>query len=358
MLREIGSDFWDNIEHDNRSGFRVEGIHSCQWKQFYISGRSAIRAFARNVKVEYKRVLIPAFSCETVIVPFEKEGWEIAYYGICTNLSPNKQHLIECIECFHPSVVFVQSYFGFNTIGDFRDIIELCKKKGIVVIEDLTQCLFSDFKKTEAQYYVSSFRKFIAIPEGGVLLSQDDSVDGEIGEAIPGIVEIAKEAFGLKKKYMDGDVNISKEEFLEKYRNLKGYISEYSDVYKMNALSKEIFFHIDIQMLQQRRRENYKFLYETCKAISWMVPVLGMPNQMETPLYFPVYMLCADKRKKIQEYFASKNIYCPIVWPRYVERDKIDNDSIYIYEHILCIPCDQRYSTEEMYYITEVAKGI
>lgn len=358
MLREIGSDFWSNIEYETKREFRIEGIGCYQWKQFYISGRSAIRAFARNVKVSTRRVLIPAFNCETVIVPFEKEGWEIAYYGVHTDLRPNKQNLAECIEHFQPSVVLVQSYFGFDTVSGLEEIIALCKEKGILVLEDLTQCLFSDFKKTEAQYYVSSLRKFIAIPEGGILLSRGGSVDGEIREAVPDIAEAAKETFGLKKKYIDGDVSISKEEFLKKYRELKSLISEYSDVYKMNVLSKEILYRVDGQELRKSRRDNYKLLYGELKSVSWLTCIFENPKQTETPLYFPIYIHCSDKRKEVQSYLSSENIYCPIIWPRYMGQSEIDDDSNYIYDHILCIPCDQRYGAEEMQRIVQVIKKI
>lgn len=358
MLREIGSDFWSNIEHETKTEFCIEGIGCYQWKQFYISGRSAIRAFARNVEVLTKKVLIPAFSCETVIVPFEKEGWEIAYYGVHTNLRPNKQNLAECIEHFQPSVVLIQSYFGFDTASGLEDIIALCQKKGILVLEDLTQCLFSNFKKTEAQYYVSSLRKFIAIPEGGILLSQDECVGGEIREAVPDIVEAARAAFGLKKKYMDLDVSILKEEFLDKYKKVKELISKYSDVYKMNVVSKDILYHVDGQELRKRRRDNYKLLYAELKSVSWLTCIFENPKQTETPLYFPIYILCPDRRKEVQSYLSSENIFCPIIWPRYMKQNEIDDDSNYIYDHILCIPCDQRYGVEEMQRIIQAIKKI
>ncbi len=358
MLREIGSDFWNNIEHNNGLEFHIRGIGVCQGRQLYISGRSAIRAFARDVEVRTKKVLIPAFSCGTVIVPFVREGWEIAYYGIHRSLVPNKKNLIECIESFNPSVVFLQNYFGYDTLSGIENVIALCRQKNIVVIEDLTQCLFSAFKKTEADYYVSSFRKFIAIPEGGILLSKHASIEWEIKEAVPQILEVAREAFDIKKKYMEEDFSIQKEVFLEKYRNLKALIAEYSDIYQMNVESKKFLQCIDSQMLIQKRRENYKVLYHELGTVSWLTCIFGIPKSTETPLYFPVYINCSDKREEIQSYLSLENIYCPIVWPRYMRQSEIDNDSNYIYDHILCIPCDQRYGLEEMQRIVQVIKKL
>ncbi len=348
MLREIGSDFWEIPSHCNDQ-FQIAGIGHIANKQLYVSGRSAIRAFCRQIG-ENKKILIPMYTCETVIAPFEKEGWSISFYAIKRNLKPDLEDLRGKIEQYIPDAILVHSYFGFNTLDAIDDLLYICKEKGIIVLEDITQSLLSDFIKTGADYYVGSLRKFFAIPEGGVLLSASQELQSNSREPVSQIVELAKEAFSHKKAYMEED-DVRKEDFLAEYSIWKQCFVQYDDIYEMSEISQEIMRYMDVRDIKKKRRENYLFLYDNLKSIKEIEYVLGIPTEQEVPLYFPVYIKDKLERKPIQSYLADKNIYCPIIWPQYVSSDWIGSESKYVYEHILCIPIDQRYGQEEMLYI-------
>ena len=49
-----------------------------------------------------------------------------------------------------------------------------------------------------------------------------------------------------------------------------------------------------------------------------------------------------------QKELINNKIYCPIIWPRSNYIDTKYSNTEYIYEHILCIPCDQRYNIQDM----------
>ena len=82
---------------------------------------------------------------------------------------------------------------------------------------------------------------------------------------------------------------------------------------------------------------------------------MSLPKNV-TPLYFPV--ICIEDRKSVQEYLREKKIYAPIVWPKPSYITERINEADFFYEHLLCIPCDQRYGIEEMKYIVECCNKI
>ena len=50
----------------------------------------------------------------------------------------------------------------------------------------------------------------------------------------------------------------------------------------------------------------------------------------------------------VQHNLAKEHIYAPVLWPRAYDNVLIDDDVIHIYDHILMIPIDQRYGTDDM----------
>lgn len=349
-MREIGSDFWADITTEKQA-FQMPGINMKISSDYFVSGRSAIRALARGLNVN-KKILLPAYTCETVIIPFEKERWEIMYYSIDTHFKIDGRDLLQKIDEFAPSAILVQNYFGFHTLADFDYIRDICIKKGVLVVEDLTQCLLSEFDKTKADYYVSSLRKFFAIPEGGILATSRKNLFYKMN-AETNIYSLAMEAFELKNKYINFAADVSKECFFNKYTEWKNKLSSYDEIYQMGQQSKELLETIDLKIIKKKRKKNFEFLLEGLSNVKWLKICFDTPTDDEIPLYFPIYVKESSKRKEVQKYMAEQNIYCPIVWPRYMNLEMIDKSSDYIYEHILCIPCDQRYGKEDMKKITE-----
>ena len=142
MITEIGSNFWETecLEKGNNS--------LLWWKQddyniqYYKSGRNAIKALCKNIGLR-KKVAIPIYTCDTVIQPFLDEKWDVVFYKINKDLSICDQSLDDVVNKDKPDVIFFHSFFGFNTYGNTENIIKY-KNQGIVIVEDLTQSLFSN----------------------------------------------------------------------------------------------------------------------------------------------------------------------------------------------------------------------
>jgi dTDP-4-amino-4,6-dideoxygalactose transaminase len=353
---EIGSDFWqiDNEKHnDSKLWWETKPYKH----QYFKSGRNAIKALCQITGRESTRVLLPVYTCETVIQPFLDEGWDVEYYYINKNLSINLKDFLKKINTFKPDVVYFQSYFGFDTLAGSETLVNELHDRKIFVVEDITQSLFSSHFIEKADYYVTSFRKFFAIPDGGCLFSATNSIDIAKKISDSRILQTAMSAFEKKRKYFENPSADKKEEFRKQYQILNQLISDNDDVSDISNESINVIEGCDKDFIQQKRKVNHDTLYAGLKEVDKLICIFDCTKDDETPLYLPVYVESLD-RKELQRELAERNIYCPVIWPKPNEIDCLDESAKYIYENILCFPIDQRYDEEDMMWIISTLKEI
>jgi hypothetical protein len=70
---------------------------------------------------------------------------------------------------------------------------------------------------------------------------------------------------------------------------------------------------------------------------------------------FPVFV--DEGRKELQQFLVKNKIYPTIIWACPDDLlEKVDSTAKYIYDHILCFHCDQRYDLDDMERIGSVIK--
>lgn len=350
MWSEVGSDFWEYSigEYENEEMFFWSNKN--YKKQYLKSGRNAIKAICKVLSECKKKVMLPIYTCETVISPFIDEGWEVCFYKLNRDLSINENVFKHIYDTEQPSVVLVHSYFGFNTIKDELSL-EYCKSKGAIIVEDMTQSLFSEHHIACADYYVASFRKFLAIPNGGVIASKRTLKNIIIKESDAEIDRVALKAFELKADYFKEETEEKKVAFREEYQSIAKIISKNDDIEEISAISKKIIFSCDFNLIADSRRNNYNMIFDALRELGYIKPVLNMELDDCVPLYLPVYV---DDRESLQSFLRDEQIYCPIIWKKPSQVLIEDVETEYMYEHMLCIPIDQRYGSEEMNKIIKV----
>lgn len=354
MKKEIGSDFWEyDDSFTDRKEFNIDEIGYHYFQDFFKSGRSALYYLADHLKQTRNVILMPAFTCVTVVEPFRLNGWEIYYYDIDTDLEPNLSSLKQKIQDHRPSAILLHGYFGFCTLTNVYEYISFLREQGIVIIEDITQIFYSSYQKTNADYYVASLRKWNALPEGGIILSRKKlNIVYKEYPLEKRLITTFIEACDLKNKYINNGID-NKKIFLSKYEECKKMLDETYDIYPMSKYSKAILNNYKPSDMTEIRRKNYRYLLKGIIKIAAIKPIFDYINETITPLYFPIYVLESKNRIKLQTFLATKNIYCPIIWPKFYNYDRLSHEARYIYDHILCIPCDQRYSKDEMNYILD-----
>ncbi|MGI6064171.1 hypothetical protein [Blautia sp.] len=354
MYSEIGSFLWDYSSSISSPQSLLWWEKDAYQQLFFESGRNAIKALCKILNSTSKRVLLPVYTCHTVIQPFLDENWSIEFYNINTDLSIDQEDLESVSSLFKPSVVLFHSYFGFNTLIGMDSLLSVFRKRGIIIVEDITQSLFSEPNSIFADFYVASLRKFLAIPDGGVLVSCNPIDCVNVCPSDTRMVKTAIEAFDLKREYINGNQMVAKEMYLAAYSKYTEILSKNDKLKCISALALKIFKEKNIVDLIQKRKANYKYLFENIYEIGFLKPVCKLPKLGETPLYFPVYV--EENRDTFRSYMTQNNIYCPIIWPKsnYIVNMR---QSKYIYDKILCFPIDQRYCIDDMQYLCEVIRS-
>lgn len=351
-MREIGSDFWEIRECGTCDFLSFVGKTDSDNIALLKSGRNALKALC-NIMGEKKKVLLPAFTCSTVVEPFYENGFEAAYYDINEDFTVDGNSLTHKIEQEQPNLILVHSYWGFHTCGNVDKILQEFRSSGGVLVEDLTQSLFSENIRLEADYYVSSLRKFFAIPNGGFIMSKRAlNIETETDKS--GIDEIARETFMLKKDYI-AYRNDAKAEFKSGYKKINVIMEDNSAVYGISQMSEQILNTLDIECIKEQRIKNYNYLHnyvdKNCKKLTVAMAQAGMGK---VPLYFPVF---AKNRAEFQAYMSERDVYCPIIWPKSELIKGTFPNADNMYDNLICIPIDQRYTEEDMKHIGDVLSG-
>ena len=350
MNREIGSDFWEiSLEDKINNVFWWE---SEKYKtKYFISGRNALLGLCRLLESSKKRVILPGYTCSTVIDPFIQEKWKIEYYDINIDLSINIASLEKLIKEFKPTAILLHAYFGFKFKNNIEKILKLAKDNHIFIIEDLTQNLLSGEKNIEANFYISSMRKFLAVPDGGILISNEE-IMLECCEEKKQLIELSNKAFELKKVYMNTNDKETKKRFRELYVECHNILALNDELVNVSQQTLEIYKKTDLKKIKQKRLKNFNLLCERLKTNKKIRLIYKRARDTVIPLYLPLYVL-NNEREVLQKYLADNNIYCPIIWPRYNIIPQMSKETEYIYDNILCIPIDQRYDDKDMEYIAQ-----
>ena len=145
------------------------------WKYYTLtsSGREALSLLLENWQPEHKVVLLPEYLCHTEIEPFKKKGYKIVYYRINIDLTPVVASVDSVVSENPGACLYAQSYFGKDTLQSLRESFRKFRREyGVSIIEDRTQIWLSDTPIDSADFYVTSLRKWLEIPDGGLLSSQ------------------------------------------------------------------------------------------------------------------------------------------------------------------------------------------
>lgn len=354
MNKEIGSEFWlTKVPIENVKGI-PDWVNLWGYNVLTSSGRGAISLMLDLVEnnVVSKTVLLPAYICESVIIPFVKKGYTCYFYDIDHDLKPN----IESIEIYLKEEIGIflhMGYFGFLTNDNLFDCINQLKRAGTIIVEDVTHTLFSQHERyIENDYYIASLRKWMGLPSGGFLASKDNDVQCCLDEQSV-FSSIREEALLLKGDYIKSNNQELKQKFLSMFNKAENILYDDLSPYTIDDTSNSIINEVDIRELIIKRRENFTFLLKALENTEGIEPVFSKISDNICPLFFPVYL---DKeRERFRKFLIDESIYCPVHWP-ILQQMNILNYSLSkeIYDSILSIPCDQRYDLEDMKRIVSV----
>ena len=345
MKKEVGSIFPINSESINlaESG-KAEFAGN---RIFYSLCREALYDIALSHNDSNKIVLIPAYTCKTVITPFKEAGWKCVFYSINKNLRIDVQNLTATSAKYQPTLIVVHPYFGMDLNTEEVLILNELNAKGITIVLDLTQCIFSTCSYPFVSYTVGSYRKWFPIPDGGFLdynsnertILQPEEENLEFSER-----ELA--AMYLRNQYFGNGEQLTKDISIRLSKAADHIAESNITPHKMSLIAYNMLIREDSETNQHRRFENYSFLFKNVHESKMVEKVCKNLHEVTTaPLYFTIFV---QNRSTLQRLLAQDAIYAPVIWPVEDDAVLINEDVKYIYDHLLAIPCDQRYDEKDM----------
>lgn len=356
MLSEIGSNFWlDPNQHFKESPLGTPAQFHCKGCDFawLSTGRSAIKYVIKTIeqrKPNIKKVaVLPSFTCDTVFEPFLKMGYEVYYYPIEKDLTTTSDAILETVFKRDSSIVLFHRYFGFNTLDSQVDrMCDILRELGKFTIEDCTQCLYSDIPRAKSDFTVGSIRKWTGTPDGGfavcrsgAFINKPEKFDCELEDAKVR-ASYAKYNYLFEQK---GD----KSEMLALYRKAEDILDQQNDIYAISPMSTTVQSNLNVDDMVNKRRNNYNILRKSLNGP--INPLFSLDGNQVAPLYFPILV---EDRFLLQKHLVSNAIYAPVVWPKDNKQPVQCEGAENAYEHLLCIPIDQRYDSEDLNRVVEV----
>ncbi|PCD09420.1 hypothetical protein CMV16_03170 [Peribacillus simplex] len=352
---ELGSEFWLN---DELKAEKVSSIPT--WLEvgndnaLLLSGRSAIDFVLKDI-MKYRKlstVYFPSYCCQSMLQPFIDNGIHVEFYDVYNegkldfNINVNQ-------DC---DVFFAMNYFGF-TDGRMDDFIDRFKEKNIIVIEDSTHSLLSDFPcNKNSDYVIASIRKWLPIISGGLA----SKIQGEFSvktseETLHEMVNLRKSAMLDKARYIQGDETVEKANFLQKYSSSNAILLKNYSMYRIDNESLQFLHQTNKKTIVRSRRNNAKVIYNMFNELNEIKPLFPALNDDDCPLFVPVTMN-GKIRDLLRIYLIKNNVYYPIHWPKptIMEKQEI---SVNIIDNELSLICDQRYSVSDIEYSVQIIKN-
>lgn len=343
---EIGSNFLIEeslIEGKNQLDNYL--IKFAKKKEFFDSGRSALRYLCKSIK--NKTVLLPNYICDSMIQPFIKADFEISFYEIDEYLNP----IIESINSEKIYGAFLHlGYFGVYTSENLIDKIVHMRNNGTIIIEDITHTVFSRRDKfVNSDYYICSIRKWFGIPDGGILLSNNDiEIDSLSTNEV--LIDNYLKASKLKKnKIIYFEQNSRHIEF---FTNAEESLNISNTIHTMSPMSNHIISGYDFNNMIDRRKKNAYYLTKEINKLG--LRSLHFDFVSNTPLFIPIFFKTKQIRDFYKDNLVKSKIFTPVHWPK----PNIYDIKNKLYDLELSIPCDQRYSIEDMKHIINEIKKI
>lgn len=353
---EIGSFYeWREVTEKIGEGYKRNKLAAGEKITLWVDGRTAIAAALCDIEKRFTDVkkicLLPSYTCDTVIIPFVKRGWDIIYYDIKKDLTVDENYFLDLLEKNNPSVLLVHSYYGVDMMRSVHSTInKMRRNNGLIYIEDMTQSIFlTERKLSQADYIVGSIRKWLEVSDGGFCISKE-SMDNGASKAFVEYLHIKREAQSKKHKYLMGDFE-DKNEFLNENRQAEQMLYSVRELYCMSNQSRHCLQRTDWSSIGAVRNENMRVLDEGIASLRICEKVIKFESD-SVPLYYPIYV---KDRDKVQQYLQQHDVFAPVLWP--IPREinaKLSKDVRYIYDHLLAIPCDHRYDKKDMNRIINV----
>ena len=277
---------------------------------------------SRNIK----KVRFPKMMCDSNDKVLSSYDLSVRYYSIGSDLK------MEDITLDEDEWLYVVNYYGQLTD---EYIISLKKKYDRIILDNAQAYFHRPIKGIDTIY---TCRKFFGVADGAILYT-----DARLNRQFP-----ADESFG-RMNFLLGRFERTASEFYGEYAaNNDMFFDE--PIKRMSGLTENILYGIDYDLIEKRRTENFKTYHEALSSVNKLR--LNIPSGA---FMYPLYI---ENGKAIRNKLKDIKIYIPTLWPNVLDNCTECDAEYEMAENILPLPCDQRYSYNEIKYVIEAIKNV
>ena len=279
------------------------------------SGRNCLRYLIRARQI--RKIMLPRLQCQVIEEVCRREGVQIQWYEVKALEKPYQDEQLE-------EVVFLYliNYYGQLEKNYLEKLLAGHKR----VIVDNAQDFFCG--PIEGVDTIYTCRKFFGVPDGAYLYT-DAQADFTLQ------ADFSYDRMG----FLLGRYECGAEKFYQNYRENEAWMDK-QGLSAMSALTHNILRSIDYERVEQTRTSNAKRL-DAGLGENNLLTVKNMTGAYLYP-YF-----CADG-EKLRKKLIERKIFVPVLWQNVLEDCDIDTAEYNFSKNMVPLPCDQRYTENDM----------
>jgi dTDP-4-amino-4,6-dideoxygalactose transaminase len=281
-----------------------------------------------------RSIWVPSYLCGAILEAVGGGTTNVRFYEVDYDLVLPSLRWLDNIE--PNDIVILIDYFGFPCN---RSYITRVKEQGAWILEDACQALLSGGVGRFADFVLFSPRKFVGVPDGGILLSngKGDLCSIDLKRPPSRWWNKALRAAVMRRRF---DTHGGSRRWLELFQEVE--LECPTGPYAMSDVSKKILMNgFDRPAIARRRVANYQILAEELGRVT-LFPDLSSDV---VPLGFPIRV---KNRDRVRQTLFVHEIYPPIHWPIQGIVPERFRDSHRLATEIMTLPCDQRYDSDDM----------
>jgi dTDP-4-amino-4,6-dideoxygalactose transaminase len=301
------------------------------------SGRSAMTVLVEHLRPRV--VWLPAFLCPALVDALLRHGADVRFYEVEVGREEREPDWESILR--PGDMVVAIDYFGYLAPVTPARV----RAQGCWYVEDASQAMLTSGVGDDSDYVIFSPRKFVGVPDGGVLRCVSGRSLGDLVLQRPP-AEWWLQAFRASvERYLYDTHGGDRSIWFDLYKRAEANVP--CDSFAMSDLTQALLYDwIDFEQVSAARRSNYLLLAEHLERLALLPP---LPSNV-VPLGFPIR---AGDRDRLRAALIADEIFAPIHW-------ELGNavPTTYAYSHqlaneILTLPCDQRYDHADMLRIVE-----
>ena len=287
-------------------------------------GRNALAYLVESRNI--KKICFPRMMCDSDDRVLSDHDLDVKYYSIGKDLKGKDIALDE------DEWLYVVNFYG--QLSD-EYLLSLKKKYDRIIVDNAQAYFQRPLPGTDTIY---TCRKFFGVSDGAILYT-DSEADMELDtdESLERI------------SFLVGRFERSASEFYSEYAaNNDIFFDE--PIKKMSKFTENILHGIDYDFIEKRRTENFRHYHEALASVNKLDLIVP-----DGAFMYPFYV---DNGETIREKLREMKIYIPTLWPNVLGTCSEGDTEYDLSKNILPLPCDHRYSFDEINYVIEAVKNV